>query len=636
MKFPYIQGRNKTEQQIVRFSGLDYRVGAADGTLADSKNLSSALFPGIYQRGGRSIYGEYDSPTSIFSREKLCVVDGSDFIYDGEKIGNVTPGEKQMAVVNTKLVIFPDKMYFDLQNKEFKTLEPSVTALPNTAVFTKNTLKLTPNPAMHEISINYGRYYDSRYRVYCRYYDSVSWSSSSWEKTNQQDSDCGSVISFEEDDVGTLMGKYMIPSKTENNVYEVPVWARESSGDGPNPENMDGVYGIVNHVKYRQKDNSNMEVWTVSLQLYDGSQKNQLMNQLFKVGDAVTISGCTGDREKNNQTLIVRAVSEDTLTFDENVFAEGSENATITVKRVVPDLEYICESENRLWGVKGTDIYGSALGDPGNFDVFDGLTTDSFRVAVGSEGPFTGCIGYSTGVLFWKEKTLHRLVGSTPKDYQLYSYTLTGLQKGSWRSMEIINEVLFYKASNGVYAYQGGTPVLVSEVFGNHRFTEASAGTDGSRYYVSMKDSSGAWGLYVYDIQNGLWVKEDESECHYFAQVEGKVHFLSGSKVYVSENAAFDGEWYAHLNPMNETVLNRKGYSKIGLRMQLSQDAWVKVERRSGPKTAWEQVWASPDSHSGVVEIPILPYFSDALELKISGRGNCLLESMVRTFDVVG
>ena len=60
MKFPYVQGRNKTEQQIVRFSGLDYRVGAADGTLADSKNLSSALFPGIYQRGGRSIYGKTD------------------------------------------------------------------------------------------------------------------------------------------------------------------------------------------------------------------------------------------------------------------------------------------------------------------------------------------------------------------------------------------------------------------------------------------------------------------------------------------------------------------------------------------------------------------------------------------------
>ena len=633
MNFPYISENGKAEQQIIGFPGLDYRVGAQAGTFAGTKNLSSSMYPGIYQRKGRGIYGEYDAPTAIFAREKLCVVDGTDFLYDGERVGTVSPGEKQMAVVNTKLVIFPDKMYFDLENKEFKTLEAAVTTLPNTAVFGDGTLKLTPSPAMDEIAGRYGRNYSAPYRVYCRYYDAVSWNGSGWEKTNQHDVDVSAVIPSNPDvpDEGSIIGKYMIPGKTESGGYTVPLYFSDDLG--PDPENQDGVYGIVTHTLYEQLSSS--ERWTIEIQLYDGSQKNQTLNLVFKVGDGVTVSGCSGVLAGNNKTAVIRELTEDTITFDSNIFTPGTEPNAVTVKREVPAFEFICESENRLWGVKGTVIYGSALGDPGNFNVFDGLSTDAYSVAVGSEGPFTGCIGYSNGVLFWKERKLHRLVGSSPKDYQIYSYTIAGLQKGCHKSMQIINETLFYKSDTGVYAYQGGTPSLVSAVFSDRRFSDASAGTDAERYYISMKGEDGVWGLYVLDVKNGVWLMEDETEAHFFALVDGKVHFLSGNTVYICGAQAFDGEWYAHFNPINETLMQKKGYGRIYLRLRMAKDAWVKVERRNGA-APWEQVWVSPDSHRSVVEIPILPYFTDALDIQIFGRGNCLIESMVREFDTEG
>lgn len=78
-------------------------------------------------------------------------------------------------------------------------------------------------------------------------------------------------------------------------------------------------------------------------------------------------------------------------------------------------------------------------------------------MAVGTEGEFTGCIAYSSTVLFWKENCLHKVLGSYPAQYEIYTYTVPGIQKGSEKSLAVINETLFYKGRNGVYAYSGGT-----------------------------------------------------------------------------------------------------------------------------------------------------------------------------------
>ena len=154
-KVPVTKGR--TERDIIVFGGLDWRQEPDEGTLADSRGLSAGRYPALGQRGGRGVYGTYLDPTAIFAREKLCVVDGTDFLYDGEKVGTVIPGAKEMSVVNTKLCIFPDKRYFDLESREFGELEASLTALEHSAVFTENTLQFSPNPKMDEVTERYGR-----------------------------------------------------------------------------------------------------------------------------------------------------------------------------------------------------------------------------------------------------------------------------------------------------------------------------------------------------------------------------------------------------------------------------------------------------------------------------------------------
>jgi len=114
----------------------------------------------------------------------------------------------------------------------------------------------------------------------------------------------------------------------------------------------------------------------------------------FRAGDAVTISGCI-DNTGNNKTPVIREIDDTahTMSFYEHVFTNGSE-AAVTIKRTVPNMDHICACSNRLWGFKGDTICASKLGDPFNWNVFDGLDTDAWSMDTGSAGGFSGAFSY--------------------------------------------------------------------------------------------------------------------------------------------------------------------------------------------------------------------------------------------------
>lgn len=355
----------------------------------------------------------------------------------------------------------------------------------------------------------------------------------------------------------------------------------------------------------------------------------------FRKGDAVTITGCTSHPE-NNKTIIVRGVSGSELSFYDNSFTAGVEAGAVMVKREVPDLDYVCESNYRLWGVKGNTIYGSKYGDPFNFNCFDGVSGDSYYIDVGTDGEFTGCIPFASHICFFKENCLHKLYGSKPSNYQVVTSQVYGLQKGSDKSMCIINETLYYKGVLGVYAYTGGVPELVSECFGQRRYHDACAATDGTRYYISMADEDGNWHLMNLDVEKGIWVREDDFHAIGMGTVGGKVHMVSKEwSGYIDEGADIsDVEWSATLCPFTEVMNERKGYSKFHLRLDLAAGAWLKVEIKRNTDKRWQTVYATHNERAQTVTVPILPARCDSVEIRLSGKGECKIRTFVREFHV--
>ena len=511
MRLPQLIENNSSKQSIINFLGLNYSAQTRGGELEDCLNLSTDDYPFMTQRKKRLKDADYISPTTLFSKAGLFVIDGTRVLHNGENVGTVTEGRKQMAAVGNYVLIFPDKKYYNVDTKVFGDMEESYTSGEGEITF-----------------------------------------------------------------------------------------AATSTGDGQ---------------KYA----------TITTTGADFK---------FRVGDAVEISGCTINPE-NNQTIIIREVESKVLKFYENSFTDGKETGAITIKRPVPDLEFICESNYRLWGCVGNTIYGSKYSDPLNFESKEGSAADSYAIEVGSDGDWTGCIPYSSYICFFKEDVLHKLYGTKPSNYQLMNSNIFGVQEGCERSMCIINETLYYLGRNGVYAFTGGIPELVSANFGTRRFTDACAGSDGDKYYISMT-SGDETGIFVFDVMRNLWLKEDNTNALQFADIEGQLYFIADDgklyKMAVEEDASDEEiNWMATFCPFNETVNERKGYSKMSIRLELEKGSWLKVEVKADD-AKWKEVYTTHNKAAKTINVPIHPNRCDSFKVRLTGKGYCKIKSFVRDF----
>lgn len=359
----------------------------------------------------------------------------------------------------------------------------------------------------------------------------------------------------------------------------------------------------------------------------------------FNVGDAVTISGATVHPE-NNQTIIIREIDGDSLRFYENSFVinDGGDSETLTISRDMPDMDFICENENRLWGCKDDTIYASKLGDPFNWNVFDGVSTDSYAVNVGSAGEFTACCSYLGYPVFFKEDLIYKVYGDKPSNFQVMSSASLGVEKGSHMSLAIAGEVLFYLSRAGIVAYSGGIPQSVSAAFGTERYKNAVGGSDGTKYYVSMQGKDG-FTLFVYDTRTTMWRKEDNLEMVgfgwyselYFLDANGKL-WINGNARSVPDGCASEGAVASEVEfgDFVEADPNKKGVSKLQIRIELDAGSTVKFWMHFDSVGDWMEVATLTTHVKRSYYLPIIPRRADHFKIKITGVGDWKLYSMAR------
>ena len=153
----------------------------------------------------------------------------------------------------------------------------------------------------------------------------------------------------------------------------------------------------------------------------------------------------------------------------------------LTLKRKCPDLDYVIEWNNRLWGCSNADntIYASKLGDPTNWQYYQSTSIDSYFAQQGSDGRWTGVGKYSTHLLFFKEDCVHKVYGNYPSEFQIVTQMCSGVKEGSSKSVVTMEDGVLYHSRRGIMGYSGGIPTLLSTEFGNKEYHNAAAGTDG-------------------------------------------------------------------------------------------------------------------------------------------------------------
>lgn len=359
----------------------------------------------------------------------------------------------------------------------------------------------------------------------------------------------------------------------------------------------------------------------------------------FDLYDGVTLSGFEND--DLNGSHIIRDKGDDFITVTGIIQSTLTQTASVKVQRLLPEMDFVVENGNRLWGCNSekNEIYASKLGDPKNFDSFMGISTDSYGVTVGSDGEFTGAVSYRGYIIFFKEHCIHKIYGSNPP-YTVTTSYLRGVQKGSHKSICMVNETLYYKSPNGICAFEGGVPVDISADLGEAYYTDAVAGNLFNKYYICMSDKNGVRWLFNYDESRGIWHKEDNIDISEFANHNGNLYFIGvvdgvkrlcladGENLYGNFSGELSGwyiedevEWCCETGLWGLDIPENKYYSGITFRTCAEQRARLKVEIQTNSDGEWKkQIAVSPDK-VGSFTLPFAIERCDNLKIRISGRG---------------
>lgn len=566
MMLPSLSPVSRTRSVLRQFGGYCHTKTCSDGQFYEMKNLSSRDAPLLRPRKQRGKIRHFSRPNGLFGRDKLCWVDGTDFYYNGFRVGTVADSEKQFVGMGAYILIWPDKKYYNIQTGEFGDLAASFSS---------------------EGSVSFAL------------------------------------------------------SKEDGTIYEgytASVQAPESPEDG-------ALWLDTSQTPNILKEYSSVSQMWVEIASTFVKMTFANIGKLFKQYDGVTISGCTGPAEGLNGSCIIRSRGDDWIVVPGILDMAFDQEEAVTICREIPDMEFLTESENRIWGCSSEkhEIYACKLGDPTNWNCFEGISTDSYAATIGSDGDFTGACTHLGNVLFFKEDMVHKVWGSRPANFQIANSPVRGVKKGSEKSLVIVNETLYYHSRNGVCAYDGSLPVSVSGPLGNLCYQNARGGNVGDCYYLSMEDEDGKWVLFVYDEGSGLWHREDETHVRWFARVGGELYFVEeGNGLYTvnGSTALYEGDddslgemespvsWFCESGDMGGDLYEYLTGLQFCFQLEPQSSVTIKLQYDGGD---WEIAGKVTALEKRVFTLPVIPRRCVFLRIRLEGQGDMVLYSIMKT-----
>lgn len=369
------------------------------------------------------------------------------------------------------------------------------------------------------------------------------------------------------------------------------------------------------------------------------------LGKAFKKDDVVTLSGFTQYTDVLNGAKAIKEIGDNFIVItavDENGAALRSitEESGVKIERKLPDLDFVCEFNNRLWGCSSAnhEIYASKLGDPTNWNSYQGTAADSYAVSVGSDGDFTGVISQQGYVVFFKEDYIHTIYGTKPSNFSLDTVQARGVMKGCSRSLCHVNETVMYVGRDAIMAYTGGMPESVSDKL-NLRWDSAVANQWKGKYYVDLTFFKKTT-TYVYDLLHNIWMKEDEHEnkllSRFYAngilfETREKERHISSRFTSREEIRSGDMDWYLESVYLEEGTIDQKKVHSLQFNVELETDAYFAVYVRYDNDTTWRRVASVTADRRNTYTVPLKLKKCERYQYRLEGHGWFILYGMSKT-----
>ena len=601
MKYPTLMEMPTSRNTLDVFGGYNHNLRIGEGEFYDMKNLTSSYYPVLSPRNKRGVYASPNSPNGLISKDALCYVDGTTLYINKHPVtGLVLNNEpKQLVSMGAYIIIMPDKKYV---NTGVYDKEKGYTDFGNIEA----TFPSTDEP----ITVRYDM---------CKV-------------------------------DGTVYTDVYKGSTPPEDTSKYPLWLDNSS--------------IPNALKQYSSSNA---TWSQIATTYIRISAPNIARS-FKQYDAVKITGLPSDISQFKDlegkiSPLWEAYHDKGDTNPEVNRAEGTDDYVVVIgfldeehtretnlrlEMTMPILDYIIEAGNRLWGCRyGPDangnivneIYASKLGDFKNWNCFMGLSTDSYAASCGTDGQWTGAITHLGYPIFFKEDYVHKVYGNFPANFQIQSTACQGVQKGSENSLAIVNATLFYKSKSAVCVYDGSLPAEISSALGEVRYFNATAGSHGNKYYISMQDAKGEWYLFVFDASKNMWHKEDNLQVKAFCSSGGEFYFIDAAdnKIKTMFGSGTPEEsptkWMAETGIIGAVTPDKKYLSRISVKMNLNVGTKLYVYVQYDTSGTWEHICTMNGVKLSTFTLPIRPKRCDHLKLKFEGEGEGKIYSITKTME---
>ena len=573
MKYPTLYTKEASRKMVDVFKGYNHNLRIGDGEFFDMKNMTSDYYPVLSPRKKRGLYASPNSPKGLIAKDALCYVDGTKFVINE----------------------YPVEIGLNDEPKQLISMGAYVIIMPDKKWI--NTL------------------------------DTTEFGNIEASFTSEND------VTFS---LCTVDGA---------DYEDMTVSASEPA----DPENM-ALWIDTSSTPHSLKQWSATSAMWVQIATTYVKISCPNIGKAFDLYDGVTISGIKDEALQDlNASMSIWEKDDDYIVVVgilDAVTAQTVEEGAIKVERKMPEMDFITESENRLWGCRYgvanngevvNEIYASKLGDFKNWNCFMGLATDSYAASCGTDGQFTGAITHMGYPLFFKENCVHKVYGNYPANFQIQTTACRGVQKGCERSLAIVNEVLFYKARSGICAYDGSLPTEASYVLGNEAYSEAVGGAHGNKYYVSMKDLTDEWNLFVYDTAKGMWHKEDDFKADCFCSCRNELYAICCGDIICmlgsGEDYEGDLEWMVQTGEIGISSPDMKYISRLTVRMAMDIGAEVMFYAQYDFCDAWEPLFSLRSDNLRSFSLPIRPKRCDHMKIRIEGVGMAKIYSITKTIE---
>lgn len=595
MEFPILQEVSRHREMTTIFGGYNHQISCQETQFYDMKNMTSDYYPVLSPRKSRGIVKQFTNPQAILDKEDLWWIDdrvlyknGGAIKLSGVTLNNESP--KTMAKMGAYIVIMPDRVWINTNDKKG---EYECGYMENKVVVDMGT------PITFSICEETGKiieYHDASY----------------YKENAPQD--------------GSYMMTVNANGKPSLKVYSktTSIWMTvastyvqiHSEGIGRGFDKEDGIKITINKTNIGGLDN-------IFINQEDDGTKSINTYIVDKDYSNITIPG-----------IISGSIAD--LT-----------DISLVVERKVPDMSYITECNNRLWGCAkdGHEIYCCKLGDVKNWNLFKGSAIDSWAATIGSDGQFTGAITYLGYPIFFKEDSLIKIAVSATGAHQTKETRCRGVQNGSFASLIVLNEVLYYKSSKSVCGYNGSLPYSISDELGEVSYSNAVGGAIGNKYYISMCDNKGDYSMFVFDTKNGLWCKEDNTRAYAFCRYKDDLYYIDyndkkmksvgGTLPYDVAEKTIESkiDWFTESGPIGYSSPDNKYVGNINIRISLEFGTNVDFFIQYDSSGEWEHKFNMSGKGTRTYSIALIPKRCDHFRYRIVGSGACKIHSLTKTIE---